>query len=379
MPALSTVPAFELNVALRCRRDRRSDPGGEATRHAQQTDMSKQGDHSETSETARGAFAGSYHAPVLVGAVARRLVTDPAGTYVDATLGGGGHAAALLETLAPEGRVVGIDRDPEALAAARDRLAEAQEAGRFVAVRGNFARLASLVEAHAPGGGPVDGVLLDLGVSSHQIDAARRGFSFRKDGPLDMRMDREGGRRTAAQVVNDWPEDDLKQLLYDYGEEGRAPQIARAVCEARPLRGTGALAEAVRSAVIPPDETKTLARVFQALRIAVNGELEALEAALHALPGVLKAGGRTAVISYHSLEDRRAKRFLRHGHFESTPVRDLYGHRIAPLETTDGSPFTADEDEIQRNARARSARLRVAARRDDDAVDEWRKRVGGGS
>lgn len=377
MPALSRRPALRLNVALRCRRDRRADRRGEgATRHAR-TDMSEQGEHRETSNAARGAYASSYHAPVLAEAVAQKLVTDPAGTYVDATLGGGGHAAALLDALSPEGCVIGFDRDPEALAEARARLSGAKDAGRFVAARGNFARLGALVKEQA--GGPVDGVLLDLGVSSRQLDAAERGFSFRKDGPLDMRMDREGGRRTAAQIVNDWPEAEIKQLLYDYGEEGRAPQIARAIAQARPMETTGALAEAVRSAVIPPEETKTLARVFQALRIAVNGELEALERALHALPGVLKEGGRVAVISYHSLEDRRAKRFLRYGHFEETPVRDLYGHLLAPLETTSESPFTADEDEIEQNPRARSARLRVATRRSDGAVAEWRKRVDGRS
>jgi 16S rRNA (cytosine1402-N4)-methyltransferase len=372
MPALSAGPAPKLNVALRCRRDRL--PRGQATRPAR-NDMSKANEHSEEA-SARGAYATAYHAPVMAQAVARRLVTDPAGTYLDATLGGGGHAAALLDALGPEGRVVGFDRDGEALREARGRLAEAREKGRFAAAKGDFARLASLAEEHA--GAPVDGVLLDLGVSSRQLDAAERGFSFRKDGPLDMRMDREGGRRTAAQVVGDWPEGELKQLLYDYGEEPRAPQVARAIVEARPLDSTGALAEAVRSATIPPEETKTLARVFQALRIAVNGELDALEAALRALPGALEASGRVAVIAYHSLEDRRAKRFLRYGHFEATPVRDLYGHRLAPLAPVDGSPFTAADEEIQRNPRARSAHLRVAARRPDEAVAEWRKRVADG-
>ncbi|PSQ99064.1 MAG: 16S rRNA (cytosine(1402)-N(4))-methyltransferase [Bacteroidetes bacterium QS_9_68_14] len=342
--------------------------------------MSKRDEQNETSAppgvAPRGAYATAYHAPVMAQAVAQQLVTDPAGTYVDATLGGGGHAAALLDALGPEGRVAGFDRDGEALREARGRLAEAREKGRFAAAKGDFAQLAPLAEEHA--GAPVDGVLLDLGVSSRQLDAAERGFSFRKDGPLDMRMDRESGRRTAAQVVGDWPEGELEQLLYDYGEEPRAPQVARAIVEARPLDSTGALAEAVRSATIPPEETKTLARVFQALRIAVNGELDALEAALRALPGVLEASGRVAVIAYHSLEDRRAKRFLRHGHFEATPVRDLYGHRLAPLAPVDGSPFTAAEEEIQRNPRARSAHLRVAARRPDEAVAEWRKRVADG-
>jgi 16S rRNA (cytosine1402-N4)-methyltransferase len=319
-----------------------------------------------------GRYATAYHAPVLVDAVVRELVTDPAGTYVDATLGGGGHAAALLDALAPEGCVIGIDRDAEALDAVRARLPEAVEAGRLTLVQGNFARLPALVETHA--GGPVDGLLLDLGVSSHQIDAGARGFSFQAEGPLDMRMDARGGL-TAAEVVNGWQEAELKQLFYDYGEERRAPQIARALCEARPLQTTEALAEVVRAAAVPPHETKTLARVFQALRIAVNGEIEALETALRALPQALHAGGRAAVISYHSLEDRRSKRFLRHGNFDGTPVRNLYGHLIAPLEPVVKGPLRAEDDEIDANPRARSARLRIAARRPDEAVDEWRTRI----
>ena len=322
---------------------------------------------------ARGKYASSYHAPVLAETVARRLVTDRAGTYVDATLGGGGHAAALLDVLSEEGRVLGIDRDDEALDEARSRLGEALRAGRLAVAKGSFARLAALAREHVSTS--VDGVLLDLGVSSHQIDAPERGFSFRKDGPLDMRFDAAQGRRTAAQIVNDWTEADLKQLFYDYGEERRAPRVARAVCEARPLETTGALAEVVREAVIPPEEIQTLARVFQALRIAVNGELEALEAALRALPEVLRDGGRAAVISYHSLEDRRAKRFLRYGNFEGRPVRDLYGELIAPMEPVEKGPLTASEDEIERNARARSARLRLAARRSEEAMAEWRTRV----
>lgn len=313
-------------------------------------------------------YATAYHAPVLVEQVVRELVTDRAGTYLDATLGGGGHTAALLDALAREGRVLGVDRDAEALAEARTRLAGAVEAGRLGIAQGNFAQLRALVRE------PVDGILLDLGVSSHQIEVPERGFSFQREGPLDMRMDARGGL-TAAAVVNEWSEADLRQLFYDYGEERRAPQVARAVAQARPLQTTEALAEAVRSAAIPPNETKTLARVFQALRIAVNGELEALEDALRAMPEVLREGGRVAVISYHSLEDRRAKRFLRYGNFRGEPLRDLYGHLIAPLEPVVKGPLRASEDEVAANPRARSARLRIAARRSDEAVAEWQRRT----
>ena len=321
-----------------------------------------QGDSFDDGDPLR--YATDYHAPVLSHDVQTRLVTDPAGRYVDATLGGGGHARALLDVLDSEGFVLGIDRDPDALATARDRLADEQTAGRFRAVHGTFGHLKDVLETE--GVVPVDGLLLDLGVSSHQIDAPERGFSFQQEGPLDMRMNPRGGR-TAHQVVNTWDEHSLKQAFYEYGEERRAPQIARAIVEARPLETTAELAEVVRGAVPPPDEVKTLARIFQALRIVVNAEMDALEAALQQAETVVREGGRVAVISYHSLEDRRAKRYLRYGNFEGKPVRDLYGNLIAPWSEINRKPIRASEDEIEANPRARSARLRVAERRPDEA------------
>lgn len=323
--------------------------------------MPRSTDHDDDPAPDPMAYATGYHAPVLSHIVTEHLITDRAGLYVDATLGGGGHAAALLEALAPEGRVLGLDRDAEALAAARTRLDEAVKAGRFEALHGNFADVEQLLTER--GATPIDGLLLDLGVSSHQIDAPERGFSFQKSGPLDMRMDARGGL-TAAHIVNTWDADELKQLFYDYGEERRAPQIARAITRARPLETTGALAEAVRSAVPTRDEVKTLARIFQALRIAVNRELEALEAVLERAPRVLRPGGRVAVISYHSLEDRRVKRFFKYGNFDNQPVRDLYGNLLAPFEPVVKGPLGASDDEIEANPRARSARLRIAARRE---------------
>jgi len=310
-------------------------------------------------------YATDYHAPVLSHDVRTRLVTAPGGRYVDATLGGGGHARALLDALGPDGTVLGIDRDTDALATARARLADEVEAGRFRAVRGSFGELRSLLEAE--GFIPVDGLLLDLGVSSHQIDDPERGFSFQEEGPLDMRMDPQQGL-TAGQIVNDWSERDLRTVLFEYGEEQRAGPVAHAIVEARPLDTTRDLAEVVRSVVPPPDEVKTLARVFQGLRIVVNSELEELEQALEQSPDVVRTGGRIAVISYHSLEDRRAKRFLRYGNFEGTPRRDLYGNLVAPWEETPRGPIEADEAEVEANPRARSARLRVAERRDDEEV-----------
>jgi 16S rRNA (cytosine1402-N4)-methyltransferase len=310
-------------------------------------------------------YATDYHAPVLSHDVQNRLVTDPSGRYVDATLGGGGHARALLDVLGSGGRVLGIDRDGDALAAARRRLADEREVGRFRAVRGNFGRLKELLEAE--GFVPVDGLLLDLGVSSHQLDASERGFSFQDEGPLDMRMDSRRGL-TARQIVNEWSEHELRDVLRRYGEERRAGPIARAIVEARPLDTTRELAEVVKGAVPPPDETKTLARAFQALRIVVNAELEELEQALAQSTEAVRTGGRIAVISYHSLEDRRAKRYLRYGNFEGEPKRDLYGNLVAPWVETPRGPIEAQETEVEANPRARSARLRVAERRDQEEV-----------
>jgi 16S rRNA (cytosine1402-N4)-methyltransferase len=295
------------------------------------------------------------------------LITDPSGVYVDATLGGGGHAAALLDALDSSGRVLGIDQDPEALAAARDRLHADETAGRFQALHGTFGDLEQLLDAE--GVGPVDGLLLDLGVSSHQIDAAERGFSFQQEGPLDMRMNPRTGL-TAHQVVNAWGEDELKQAFYRYGEERRAPQITRAIIDARPIETTDALADVIRSAVPERDEVKTLARIFQAIRIVVNDELGELERALEQAESVVRPDGRIAVISYHSLEDRRVKRYLRYGNFEGNPVRDLYGNLVAPWEEVVRGPIEAGDNEVAANPRARSARLRIAQRRDDDEMGQ---------
>ncbi|PEN13263.1 16S rRNA (cytosine(1402)-N(4))-methyltransferase [Longibacter salinarum] len=309
-------------------------------------------------------YATEYHAPVLSHEVIDRLITDPSGCYVDATLGGGGHSEALLDALAPEGVVIGIDQDDEALATARDRLADEIEAGRFRTVQGNFGRLQTLLEEI--GIEEIDGLLLDLGVSSHQIDVPERGFSFQREGPLDMRMDPRGGL-TAHQIVNHWAQRDIADVIYHYGDERRSRPIARAIVDARPLETTHDLADAVRSAVPERDEVKSLARVFQGLRIAVNAELDVLEDVLEQSADVIREGGRIAVISYHSLEDRRVKRFLRYGNFEGKPIRDIYGTLIAPFEESPRSAIEAGEAEVQSNPRARSARLRIAERTADDA------------
>lgn len=308
-------------------------------------------------------YASAYHAPVLAREVVDGLVTDPNGVYVDGTLGGGGHTAALLDALGPDARVLGIDQDAEALAAANARLAEAVRAGRFRALRGNFADMQRLLaEAGLEAGiEVVDGVLLDLGISSHQINEAARGFAFSADGPLDMRMNAEAGE-TAADLLARLDVQALTDLLRAYGEEPRARRIAQAIAEVRP-ETTGALAEAVRSAVPAREQVKSLARVFQAFRIAVNDEMGMLERALEAALAVLRPGGRLAVIAYHSLEDRRAKHFLRFGNLEGEARKDLYGHLITPFDLLTRKPITATDEEIAANPRARSARLRIAAKK----------------
>ena len=304
-------------------------------------------------------YASDYHAPVLAREVVEGLVTAPAGVYVDGTLGGGGHAAALLDALGPGALVVGIDRDPEALAAATARLRSSAEAGRFRALPGNFADVERLL-AEA-GVGAVDGVLLDLGVSSRQLDAAARGFAFSAEGPLDMRMNPdEVGSEPASALVNRLDAQPLADLLRAYGDEPRAWRIANAIVARRPLATTAALAEAVRAAVPAREEVKSLARVFQALRIAVNDEMGALERALAGALAVLRPGGRLAVIAYHSLEDRRAKHFLRFGNVEGEARKDFYGRLLTPWTLLTKKPVTASEEEVAANPRARSARLRIA-------------------
>jgi 16S rRNA (cytosine1402-N4)-methyltransferase len=302
-------------------------------------------------------YASGYHAPVLAREVVEGLVTDPDGVYVDGTLGGGGHSAALLDALGPRALVVGIDRDPEALAAATARLKDAAAAGRFRALRGNFADIVRLL-AEA-GIGAVNGVLLDLGVSSRQLDAAERGFAFSAGGPLDMRMNPEAGEPAAA-LVNGLDVQALADLLRAYGEEPRAWRIANEIARRRPLATTAELAEAVRAAVPAREEVKSLARVFQALRIAVNDEMGALEQALEQALAVLRPGGRLAVVAYHSLEDRRAKHFLRFGNVEGVARKDFFGHLVAPWTLLTKRPVTASAEEVAANPRARSARLRIA-------------------
>lgn len=312
-------------------------------------------------------YATGYHAPVLYETVTEALVTDLAGIYVDGTLGGGGHSAALLDTLDDDALVIGIDQDADALDVAHARLASDIERGRFRIIRGNVGDLERLLRDE--GIPAIDGMLLDLGVSSHQFDTAARGFSFQAEAQLDMRMDTRSGL-TADEIVNHWSEGELRRVLYTFGEEPRAGKITRAIVSARPVATTTALADIVRSVTPMRDEVKTLVRVFQGLRIAVNDELERLEQALAAGTHLVAPGGRMAVLSYHSLEDRRVKRFFRYGNLRGEPIRDFYGNLVAPWREITRKPIRPDAAEVAANPRARSARLRIAERLDDASANE---------
>ncbi|GBD15408.1 Ribosomal RNA small subunit methyltransferase H [bacterium HR26] len=310
-----------------------------------------------------GSGGQSLHQPVLLRQAIELLAVRPGGRYIDATFGGGGHTRAILEASAPDGVVLAIDADPEAIARAEALAREFP--GRVVPCHGNFAALAEL--ARARGFAEVDGVLFDLGLSSFQLAAPSRGFSFQLSGPLDMRFDPTRGQ-PASVIVNTWPAERLAELLARYGEEPRARRIARAIVEARqraPIETTGQLAEIVSRAVGRRRGIHPATQTFQALRIAVNQELEALEAGLAAAVELLRPGGRLVVISFHSLEDRLVKQFLR---AESQSCRCPPGVPVCVcgqqprLRILTRKPVRPDPEEVQANPRSRSARLRAAER-----------------
>ena len=304
--------------------------------------------------------AAPQHEPVMLREALDALAVRPGGRYVDATLGLGGHSSAILEAARPDGRLLAIDRDPRAIAIAAERLAPYGDA--VVLARSEFADIASICDAH--GFRPVDGILFDLGVSSMQLDAPGGGFSFQRDEPLDMRMDPDGGV-TAADIVNTYDEARLAALIWEFGEERHSRRIARAIVARRPLHTTAALANLVEgvSHRKPGERIHPATRTFQALRIAVNGEIEQIERALVEVEPLLGPGGRIAVIAFHSLEDRAVKTFFR------DRARDCVCPPRQPVCTCDHRATLREisrkisrptEDEIARNPRARSARLRVA-------------------
>jgi 16S rRNA (cytosine1402-N4)-methyltransferase len=302
------------------------------------------------------------HEPVMVREVLADLAVHPGGRYVDATVGLGGHAAAILEAAQPAGRLLGIDQDSSAIAIARERLTLYGDAA--VLAKGNFSEMGRICEEHAFV--PVDGVLLDLGVSSLQLDQPGRGFTFQRDEPLDMRMDREG-EVTAAAIVNESDEQTLAALIWEYGEERRSRAIARAIVQRRPIATTGELVGAIEQAVGRGRGRARIhpaTRTFQALRIAVNQELKHLETALTAAHGLLDgAGARLVVIAFHSLEDRVVKQFIRlHERNCICPPRQpvcTCAHR-ATLRAVHHNALRPSAEEEARNPRARSARLRAA-------------------
>ncbi len=306
------------------------------------------------------------HQPVLSEEVLDLLAPRPGQTIVDTTLGAGGHAEALLESIGPDGRLLGIDRDPQALRLAGERLA--RFGARFVPIRGDHTELGALLRrAHVFA---VDGILFDLGVSSMQLDDAERGFSFRFDGPLDMRMDQESGR-TAADLVAELSEDQLRDLLHRFGEERRAAAIARALVReraARPISTTRQLAELVERALGPAARRYRInpaTRTFQALRIAVNGEITELGRLVDEAVALLRNGGRLAVIAYHSLEDRAIKQAMKRLAQRCTcpprlPVCGCGKENLVRILSA--RPVRPSDREIENNPRSRSARLRVAER-----------------
>jgi 16S rRNA (cytosine1402-N4)-methyltransferase len=313
-----------------------------------------------------GVNAKSVHEPVLLHEVVELLAINSGATIVDATLGLGGHTEALLEAVGPQGRVLGIDRDSQALELARQRLAPFGD--RFVAVHGNHTDLLKLLRQN--GAFAVDGVLFDLGVSSLQLDDPERGFSFRGDGPLDMRMDRQSGG-TAAELLASSSEQELRQLIWHYGEERRAGAIARAIVDQRetqPLTRTTELAELVRRVLGPAAQRYRIhpaTRTFQALRIAVNREVDDLERLVTEASSVLRRGGRLAVISYHSLEDRAVKHSMRSlaERCVCPPKLPICGcGRENLVRIVTGKPVRPTTSEVSRNPRARSAKLRVGER-----------------
>lgn len=300
---------------------------------------------------------------MLLGPVLDGLDIKKSGVYVDGTFGRGGHSSAILKQLGEAGRLLAIDRDPQAITQADETL---MDDPRFELIRGEIEQLADCVEARGLTG-KIDGLLFDLGVSSPQLDQADRGFSFRRDGPLDMRMDPESGK-SAAEWLQHVEEKELRRILRKFGEENQAGRIARAIVTARdnaPLTSTLQLADVVAS-VVPAHARKTnpATKTFQAIRIFINRELEQLEAALDQSIEVLARGGRLCVISFHSLEDRIVKRFMRehsreHEQYRGMPV---VPEAFRPKLQLVGKPITATADEVTANVRARSARLRIAER-----------------
>lgn len=309
-----------------------------------------------------------YHTPVLLDESVSALITNPSGIYIDATFGGGGHTAEILSRLSPAGKVIAFDRDSDAI---NNRIDDP----RLILIRADFRYIHNFVMLETLKGtvgnysggdlnaeAKVDGVLADLGVSSHQFDTADRGFSFRFDAPLDMRMNKEAGT-TAADIVNTHPQNELEKILRIYGEVDNARRLAQLIVNARAageIKTTGELDNAMAPALPDFASHKILAKIYQALRIEVNHEMRSLEKFLEGAAASLKEGGRLSVITYHSLEDRMVKNYIKAGNIQGELKKDFYGNVICPFKALTRKPVLPQESEIAANTRARSAKLRVA-------------------
>ena len=294
-----------------------------------------------------------YHIPALLEPTLDGLDIKKGGIYVDATLGGAGHTRAILDRLGPDGRLFSFDQDIEAIV-------RAPHDPRLTTVHSNFCYLLNFMDYYGVDG-KVDGVLADLGVSFHHFDDAARGFSFRADGPLDMRMNPDA-RLSAADIVAEADEDRLTEIFRLYGELKQARRIARRLIDLRstnPVDTTGRLVEAVTPLLNPAREKKELAQVFQALRIEVNSEMDVLATLLSSALATLAPGGRLAIITYHSLEDRMVKNFMRTGSVTGREEKDFFGNIASPARPLTSKPVVPDDEEIERNPRSRSAKLRV--------------------
>lgn len=295
-----------------------------------------------------------YHIPVLLDESVSALIDSTSGTYADATFGGGGHSREILSRLSQNGRLIAFDRDSDAIANRPDD-------SRLTLIRSDFRWIHNHV-IHQGYKDGIDGVLADLGVSSHQFDTAERGFSFRYEAPLDMRMNQEA-EFNAADIVNTYEQADLEKILRLYGEVDNSRRIAQMICKAREIskiETTGDLGKAIESTLPKFAEHKFLAKVYQALRIEVNQEMKSLEKFLSGAAKSLKPGGRLVVITYHSLEDRMVKNFIKAGNIEGEVEKDFYGNSSAPLKAVNRKPILPQETEIASNTRARSAKLRIA-------------------
>lgn len=299
----------------------------------------------------------TYHIPVLLNECLEGLAIRPDGRYVDVTFGGGGHSREIFKQLSEKGHLIGFDQDPDAKA-------NAWQAPNFTFIAGNFAFLKNQLRMFNLM--PVDGILADLGVSSHQFDSAERGFSIRMDDELDMRMN-QSGELTAKKVVNEYDEEELYRVLKSYGEVQGVKRVVDTLLRERQkgeIITTGQLRNLMAPLAQRGKEHKFLAQIFQAIRIEVNDEMTVLEKMLEQAVDVLKPGGRLVVISYHSLEDRLVKNFMKRGSFDGKIEKDFYGNILKPLEEVNRKPILPTEEELARNSRARSAKLRIAVKLD---------------